>query len=244
MKEAHRPSPLEALFMQRIIPPLRGSLPGRMTVAQSGGRKDVIDIDVFHAPKGRKAPLAEIRNDMLSSPAVLYLFAHHAPLGSPLKNALRENLPAIEKALHKRVTIDTAYNDAFHALTGAMHKVAEELEEFRTALASFTRVPHTSGFPKYGYSPLPTMLREFGQRLPSSVTLELYRGSILPKTAVRFRFDNLHHPKEQSCTVSLSPDLYKEIMGALKYPLSRLHGRMEDIFRKAVRMDYHPLAKA
>ncbi len=243
MAPAAEQSPLESFFARKVLPSLGSSL-GALQAVQSQKRKDLIDIDIISKSKKATRHLAEVRIDLLHAPAILHLFIHHYSLEKALKRSLGENLHHIERLLRKSITIDSTYSDSLHNFTASMHKVGEELDNLRGAISALTKVRHTSGFPKYGYSSLPSVLKGFGEHLPSSVTLDIYRGRILPKAAVRVHFRGFHGKDEQSCIVSLAPELYKEVMGALKYPLSRLQDRVEDVFKKAVHMEYHPMAKA
>ncbi len=224
-------------ILPRISPTFQGTLRVRMAVP----RKDLIDADIL-SEKGN-TPIAELRLDLLDSPATLHLFIHHYPFYDNLKRQIEQNKHLLESILKKKIALDSSYGDALHALSDSMHRVAQEMDEFRSALTAITKVNHTSGFPKYGYAKLPASVKKFESHLPSSMTFELYRGKILPKAAVRFHFKDLHDKEVHSCVVSLSPDLYKEVMVKLKPSLDKLQDRMGDIFKKTINMEYWPLAK-
>ena len=230
---------LEHAFQKKILPQLQQE---GLALRFQCPRKDLIDI---HLLKGKRdSPLAEIRIDLLSSPAILHLFTHQFPLDASIKHLLEKNLGQLEKALKKSIQIDSSYSDALHHFTQASQKLAHEVNEFRESLNALTKVHHTAGFPRFGYASIPPSLRGFGAKVPTSMSLEIFRGKIFPRTAVHFNFRDLHGENPRSCTISLSKDLYKEVGAKLRPSLMRLQDGMERIFDKAIHTQYFDFAKA
>ena len=119
---------LEGFLRSSILPALNKTHLGNLTLHLSSPRADLIDAQIFS--KG-KNPLAELRLDLLGSPAVLHLFIHHYPLDDSLKDLLGSRKKELESNLRKKISIDSAYSDALHRVTHSMQLVAKEVEEFR-----------------------------------------------------------------------------------------------------------------